>query len=240
MKDKTVCTLTEYIEYIEKNFDDDLTLFRGQREDKVLLPKIARLELRDDVKNIEKIMLDDFKRRAIPYLDREIKLEWDWLSLAQHHGMATRLLDWTENPLTGLWFTVQKPPEETNPGVVWIFRPPKIDVIESLIKSNPYSGERTKVFQPNYITKRIVNQDGWFTVHKYITQKKKFIPLNLNNRYKKYLTKIIIPADTFSNFRYQLDRCNVNAASLFPDLDGLARHIQWSNSFLNDECTEEI
>jgi len=72
-------------------------------------------------------------------------------------------------------------------------------------------------------------------VHKYIEDKKKFIPLDQQPRYNKALTKTVIPPDYFSEIRYDLDRCGVNAASMLTDLVGLCRHIEWSHSLLHDE-----
>ena len=68
-----------------------------------------------------------------------------------------------------------------------------------------------------------------------MADQERFIPFQNNNRYKKYLKKIIIPADHFYKLRFQLDRMGVNKLSLFPDLDGAANHSEWLNSFLKDE-----
>ncbi len=232
--EKTINSLAGYMKFIESYCDDDLSLFRGQNSDDDLVPTIGRINLRNEFLKTEKIMISDFKRKAIPFLSSEPKNEWEWLSIAQHHGLATRLLDWTENPLASLWFCVNRPPKD-NYGVVWIFNPPENDIINSNSKESPYLGRRTQVFKPNHIAKRIISQGGWFTVHKFIPDKNAFIPLNKNRIYIRYLKKIIIPSECFSEIRYNLDRCNVNAASLFPDIDGLLRHIQWQNSLLKDE-----
>jgi hypothetical protein len=95
------------------------TLFRGQEEDWDLVPKISRIVFREkDYRKTELKMLNDFKRFSLPYLKTIPKNDWDWLALAQHHGMATRLLDWTTNPLAALWFTVKKPTNSNKNGVL--------------------------------------------------------------------------------------------------------------------------
>ena len=231
----TISSLDEYIAYIGKHYPDDIVLFRGQREDKPLLPKIARIHTREHVLASEKSMLDDFKRKSIPFLERSLATDWDWLALAQHHGLATRLLDWTLNPLAALWFAVEMPAINNGPSVVWIFKPSQKDFVVPSEQASPFEGERTNVFQPNHITSRIVAQGGWFTVHKYMAKQSRFIPLEKIARLKKYLTKIVIPPERFAFLRFELCRCGINSSSLFPGLDGLCRNIQWLNAISEDE-----
>ncbi len=238
-----IVRLSEFTSFVEKNCQQEYVLFRGQPRDDPLLPRIARLRLHGNLAKVEQQMLAEFKRQSIPFLDRIHDNDWDWLALAQHHGMATRLLDWTRNPLAALWFVVQLPPSSRADGVVWVFSPDTRDIITAdKVKSapeGPFEGTRTQVFQPNCVTSRIVAQGGWFTVHKYLPEKHQFIPLEHNRIHKKHLTKLAIPADAFSELRYQLDRFGVNSASMFPDLDGICRHVEWLNSLLPDESDEE-
>jgi len=69
-------------------------------------------------------------------------------------------------------------------------------------------------------------QTGAFTCHMR-TKAKRFIPFELNTFYKDRLVKIGIPAGSVSKVRDQLNASGVNSVSLFPDLDGLASHLQF-------------
>jgi len=242
IKTVTKKTFADFAKYLSNDLNKDDLLFRGQQTDEPLVPRIGRIKLQDGalLSDIERDLIQEFSRRAIPHLDLVPNDNWDWLALAQHHGMATRLLDWTTNPFAALWFAVEKPPkknietEELLPGVVWVFDASEPDYNIDR-KTDPLDVPRTLVFRPNHITGRIVAQSGWFTVHKWMKQEKRFIPFEKNKLYKSKLLKIVIPPESFSPLRRELDRCGFNAGSLFPDVDGLCRHLQWQKSLLDDE-----
>lgn len=198
-----------------------------------MLPRIARVRQKD-VLETEREMLAEFNREAIPHLQIIPENDWEWLAVAQHHGMATRLLDWTWNPLAALWFAVEKPPQEGINGVVWAFVVRDDEEIEDMDKS-PLKQTVTRVYTPKSITSRITVQRACFTVHGYSGETKRFIPLEKNQRYKRRLTKLLIKEQSFHEIRFQLDRCGINNASLFPDLGGLCRHIEWTHLPLSDE-----
>lgn len=52
-------------------------------------------------------MLDEFKRKARPFLETIPSNDFEWLFLMQHYGVPTRLLDWTTNALVALFFAVE-------------------------------------------------------------------------------------------------------------------------------------
>jgi hypothetical protein len=107
MRSIQVTSVYKLLRELNRKSITDYTLFRGQEQDWELIPKIGRVGFRNiGDENAEQKMLDDFKRLSMPHLLRVPKNDWDWLALAQHHGMATRLLDWTTNPLVALWFAV--------------------------------------------------------------------------------------------------------------------------------------
>ena len=183
-------------------------------------------------------MLDEFKLQALSFLQFQPVDDWDWLALAQHYGMATRLLDWTANPIAAFWFAVERPAVDDGPGVVWVFDTKKTDYVSRDAKSTPFSGVRTAVFRPRHITRRIVAQSGWFTVHKYLEDQKRFIALEKNTLYSKRMKKVTIPAASFADIRRELDRCGFNDATLYADLDGLCRDLNRRNPRLEDEEDE--
>lgn len=228
-------SLLEYVKYLQSECKAEDILFRGQpREDQTLLPRIARIEPKEGILRSERRMFEEFKRQAIPHLEIMPANDWEWLALAQHHDMATRLLDWTKNPLAAFWFAVREPRVVGIDGVVWAFEVRKEDRIIDVSES-PLKQRLTRVYQPNDITARIAAQQGWFTVHGYNIHRKRFLPLEKNSRYRARLTKLRINEKFFPEIRFHLDRCGLNDASMFPDLGGLCRHSQWLHSLLEDE-----
>ncbi len=67
-----------------------------------------------------------FIQLAVPHLTEEQpKTDWEWIFLMQHHRVPTRLLDWTESPLTALWFAVSSkaPADIAADGALWCLSP---------------------------------------------------------------------------------------------------------------------
>lgn len=226
-KTYNISSFRDYQDIILNIPTDQFTLYRGQPLDKTLLPKIARFNL-PDVEETEREMLEDFQRRSVHLIDYQPGNAWDWLALAQHHGMATRLLDWTENPLIALWFSMSPKIEEmkVDYSVVWGFNVPKEDIVNSTEDKDPFKGGMTKVFKPNHITKRISSQFGWFTIHK-SNHEKKFMPFEMNKQYSERLFKIQIDSKCFKECKIRLHNFGINSASMYPDIDGLAKHVEW-------------
>lgn len=241
----SITSLSAYVHFLQENcLASSLTLFRGQSKDDPLSPKIARLDRTRgaEILRYEQEMLDDFKRRSVPFLSNEMTTDWDWIALARHHGLPTRLLDWTSNALAALWFAVEKPIEEES-AVVWIYKPDHSDLVteQDLIKS-PLDRRlhKTRVFRPRHINNRIVAQSGWFTVHMFQKRRRWFVALDKMPRTKKLLTKISIPTEMDSeSIRIELDRCGINNSSLVPGLDSICEHIRQSYSFLDTSEPDE-
>jgi hypothetical protein len=240
-------SVAQYAEYIGRGRWDEDALFRGQRQDLPLLPRIARpLDFRPKkrlgIAQTEQSMLADFKSRSVPFLSTEVQGELEWLALAQHHGMATRLLDWTANAMAALWFAVERPPAEEKDGtrldaVVWTVRRRDSDRIRDEERSSPFVLNRTVLFQPRHITPRIVAQSGWFSLHAGGGggSESSFVALEEDPRYALRVRKLHIVSTSFAVIRRQLDVNGTNGAALYADLPSLCRHIDWQHSFLEDE-----
>jgi hypothetical protein len=212
-------------------------LFRGQGIDKPLLPKIARLRLRGEISNIEKLIMDEFERGMIPLTEFKPTTNWDLLALAQHHGLPTRLLDWSYSALVALYFAVENPPViddlKTQNGVVWILSSTEEDFKVDKTKS-PFLTKATKIFRSSVVSRRISSQAGIFSIHG-INDNGKLIALEKNKRFKSKLEKIIIPADCFSEIRKKLYILGINNYTIYPDMDGYCKHLTWRYSYYNDE-----
>lgn len=219
-------------------------LFRGQRRDLPLLPKLARFKLRGEIKNIEKLIIDEFRRTSRLLSEFGPEDDWDLLALAQHHGLPTRLLDWTYSALAGLWFTVSKPPHRkgTGPreyGVVWILTPELEDFRTSTGRLGPLSNKITKIFRPKAISRRISAQASAFTVHK-INDGGKVIQFESHRRFSRRLIKVKVQPEAFRAIRHRLNILGINSASLFPDIDGLCAHLKWRYSYYEDEIGSKL
>lgn len=230
-----VSTLSEYISLIEKICNADGWLFRGQSEDWPMLPKIARLISRQNLLEDEQGMIQELRRHIGEYVAIRPSNDWDLLSLAQHHGMTTRLLDWTLSPLVALWFAVEHPAKTSDRNaVVYMFKYEKEDLVSNPTKISPFSLGHTLFFIPQTVTNRIRVQRGYFSVHRQ-SKKGDWTPLQKNKFLRDRFTKIEINPKNFSQLRYSLDQCGVNRASMFPDLDGLCAYLTWSYTVDEDE-----
>jgi hypothetical protein len=213
-------------------------IFRGQREDKPLRPRLGRLVARGSRRKIERLMFDEFKRTSIALSEFQRGNDWDFLSVAQHHGLPTRLLDWTYSALAALWFAVEKEPAEIEGirqnAVVWILKTLPEDFIDPGSQETPFDDNATRIYRPRVVSRRIAVQRGIFTVHRMMPPER-FIAFESNRSFKERLIKVIVDSSSFAQIRKHLDGCGMNRSILFPDLEGLCAHLEWRYTQLPDE-----
>ncbi|MCC8034843.1 MAG: FRG domain-containing protein [Rikenellaceae bacterium] len=218
----------EYMEIVSDFADglgQDLCLFRGQPCDKPLVPNLGRLGL-ENIRQYEADIFADFAKRYRPYCPKTCDNDFDLLALGQHFGLPTRLMDWTESALVGLWFATETDITDHH-SVVWMFSPAPEDILDTK-EPSPFEVNSTRVFCPNHISARITSQSGWFTCH-HLKENDRFLRFERLKKYHEKLIKIEVPRTTFPEIRVKLNMLGVNAATVYPDLSGLARHLKWKH-----------
>ncbi|MFI5098302.1 MAG: FRG domain-containing protein [Candidatus Acidiferrales bacterium] len=181
-----------------------------------LTPDIGRPDISgasSTLERDEKTILRLFKERAIPYLSFKPDTEWDWLAIARHHGLPTRLLDWSRNPLVAAYFAVEK--ESTEDSLIYAYHN------ETYIRTDkcpdPFEMTRVGKFIPKHVSSRIIAQVGVFTIH----------PKPGEAFESPDVERLILKAECREDLKWILYKYGIHRASLFPDLDGLAAHIKW-------------
>jgi len=196
------------------------TVFRGQADARwVPAPKIDRPDYERhrrwrgiDRLGHERQLFDHFVKTSRPHLETVPGNDWEALAIAQHFGLATRLLDWTANPLAALFFAVEDGSESVD-SAVWFYSHGGDLAVGP---SDPFSIDEVGLFYPPHIAARIVVQSACFTAHP-----------QMHADWPQSLALIRIPGRCREHIRRQLAGLGVSRAALFPDLEGLASNANW-------------
>jgi len=197
--------------------------------------------------HLEKHLLRNFRKYS--QIEDENKSIWNWLALAQHHGLPTRLLDWTYSPLVALHFATANFMHFDKDGMIWavnyvdtkeylpdqlvsiiddegshIFTAEMLDrAVSSIPELQTLKKEDFAVFfEPPSLDQRIVNQYAVFSM---MSNPNRTISEWLSTTEVRYF-RIVIPSDLKWEIRDKLDQSNINERVLFPGLDGLARWLK--------------
>ncbi|MEI7637025.1 MAG: FRG domain-containing protein [Syntrophus sp. (in: bacteria)] len=222
MKEIRINSFSEFHEAIH-NIPPDagVGVYRGVLKSSYeLIPSVGRLLplfqkngfTQDDLLRDERITFNEFRDHSISLTDKTPRNKWEVLALAQHHGLPTRLLDWTRNALVALYFAGEK--FYDTDCAVYVFKGDKIKVHVPDDNGDPLKHPNLVAYLPPHISPRITAQSGLFTLH----------PRPFEAFDDDQITKIIIPARIRKSLTRTLSIYGVNPRSIFPDLDGLT---QW-------------
>lgn len=183
----------------------------------------------------ENVLLRDFQKQAAPLLSTQPRDILEWLALAQHHGLPTRLLDWTTSGLVALYFALEPHARERieEDAVIWRLNP-KTELADPGGFENieawqcAHSGDDDfdcALYFPPHHSPRITSQQGCFTVHNLPLGWNEFVPLEQRDRKNFEIEKFVIPNQYCTRVWMELFLVGINHYSLFPDLDGLAHKL---------------
>lgn len=240
-------SVTDYLGHVQSFEQQHIAqwFFRGVRDaDYELIPSLFRIDINNTLTNwndLEEYMLQIFKRESRPFLNTIPQDEIELITLAQHHGLPTRLLDWSTNPLIALFFALERFDKNID-SAVWCYGFPsthnchpestRIDRRLTLEKGN-------NIIFPNHISPRVTNQSGCFTVHNLPEGREKFIPFEKGKNDFGLFDKIIIKKEFQKDIMDQLYDLGYHHGLIYPGLDGLSKRIKYEASTTHKRCTNE-
>jgi hypothetical protein len=252
----TVARATSWSELIEQLFVNSWNpalqrfrspyAFRGLSSHKHQLSNsLLRLTAGQSINTLELSLLRNFRKYAHAQPAPGIDSIWHWLALGQHHGLPTRLIDWTYSPFVALHFATEYPEEYDADGIVWCVNfgeankllPKRLKKIADEEQSQTFTIDMLAEFkslkafdelapdpfvlfiEPPSLDTRILNQFALFSL---MPDAGAHLDTWLEE-HPEMCRRVTVPAELKWEVRDKLDQANINERTLFPGLDGLSR-----------------
>lgn len=225
---------------------------RGQADSAWSLVPSFNREIRDakigeeDALKLEKVATATFREQSYHHISTNELIKTtdivSWWTLMQHHGVPTRLLDWSASIYVSAYFAVTGEPKKD--GGIWVVdlgvfqrnNQEKYGQSEVTLSKGVAEAEKETTslnappivvfFKRNHRSDRMIAQQGLFSVCKNILGDQDEIICNICGHKVANHVKLVIPAELKPYFARRLRSMNITAASLFPGLDGLSRSVK--------------
>lgn len=247
---KSIDNLIKQIKVLKKKYGKQPIWFRGQENSQwELIPSIQRGEL---YKN-ENYITNDF----YIYVNQVQSISPDknnyaaWMSLMQHYGLPTRILDWSSSPLIAGYFALEKNRDNGKDACIWVLIPRYINIKEGFgpyvypidaytvqqmllpaFKSNVEIEEKfqNKIIACHSVEQnlRMYSQQSSFTVHN--SEKP------LSSICDDTLLKFIIPKEMKNDFFESVNILGITTSFIYPDMEHISKDIIKKYSNVSAKC----
>ncbi len=229
--------------------DEQALWFRGQHDASWgLSPKLHRPEYKHADENE---IRHEFQSRGLQLVQGRIPtVSYEWYFLMQHYEVPTRLLDWTDNPLMALFFSIYDKTSSTD-AVVWVVDPWWLNAANKEVKKkkiegpmlsewdeaeaylpdleSAFAGEVVKkkfpaAIDPPHVDRRLAVQGSHFVI--FGTKRDLTKMDDLISGKKARLAKIVIRGAAIEQIESELENVGINVSTVFPDLIALGRYLK--------------
>lgn len=240
-------------------------IYRGQGKPAsdpkyALIPSVGRPEFANgmdfaDFVKLERRAHDIFRKQTVANVNPLPRNSWEVLALAQHHGLPTRFMDWTTNPLVALYFAVRNPEHDTvdSKSAIYVLTQTTLSYEELVDNTRADSRKQmeesleSKRGKTNKIQERHIKvllhaeEISPFEISENVIYDPPHVSpriraqdgllLAFQNPVKPlpetHYSELLIPGNRRDKIRRELEQYGVFDKQLFPDLDGLAKWLKF-------------